>query len=165
MSTHGGSGGGGLGPDAFPLYIAQFGLGGTAADTYVFEQNTYLSAAATPVGEVEGTVTSVPTLVAPSGLVAGSPTLDIDGLDTTTDDLGLNAHLWVTNLLGTEVLELVASGDIAQSGPGQSGDIDWTTATANAVAGSDLSWDGSSTVTSTAGGVFVVSLVFTMNWD
>jgi hypothetical protein len=106
------------------------------------------------------------TLIAPTGIVVAAFTLSVTGVDTTTDDLQLIGYLWVSNQLGTEVITVAGTGDIAQVGPDQSGSIDWTMADATAVAGSDLTWDSTDVeVTSTAGGIFTVSLVWSATWD
>ena len=87
------------------------------------------------------------------------------GVDTTNDQLDLNATLWVTNQVGTELLEVTASGAVPKAGPDQTGSIDWTTAVATQVVGVDLAWDGVSVVSSTAGGVFTATLLYAVDWD
>jgi hypothetical protein len=70
----------------------------------------------------------------------------------------LTATITVSNAVGTEVLQVFADVVVSTTGTSESATIDWTTATTNAVAGTDLSWNGTSIVSSTLGGVFAASL-------
>ena len=119
-------------------------------------------------GEMFLTATSVPTLVAPGGDViqAGSVYTVIYGLDTTNDSYDLNAVLTIGSADGSQLLNVQAVGTIPQSGPGTSGSVDWTTGSASQLVGTDLTWTaGTESVTSTAGGVFVVRMSAVGTWS
>lgn len=160
MSTSGGSGGGGA------LVPVTIGLnlnvdGNVATLLQVAEVQPLI------VGnnELSALATSTPTVVAPLGNVCDSPSGAIGNVDTTSDSFFLGATIIVSNLAATEVLVISANVTLAIAGPNQSAEIDWTTADTTVVAGTDLAWDGTSVVSSTAGGVFVVSIALTATYE
>ena len=161
-------GGGGLPAGAFPLCAGSFSTGGSVPTGGGFQTNGYLTAASVPAGAFDVAVTSLPSLFGATSVVVALAGLDgpsVTGVDTTTDDLILTAILTVANQLGTEAISVMATGDIAMSGPGQDGSVDWSTATPTAVAGADLTWNPATGVSTTAGGIFTATLTFSVTWD
>lgn len=120
-------------------------------------------------GQTGNCLTSVPVLVAPGGVVAGgvaSIGFTVSHIDTTADAFDLTGKMLVSNLTGTQVIGIIATGSVPMVGPDQSGTIDFTTGTPTAIAGTDLVWTAAtSTLTTTAGGVFVVSIQTNGSWD
>jgi hypothetical protein len=160
-----GGGGGGFGAGDFPGVFADVIVAGTLNVDLDDDTLYLLTSASSLIGAVSGVMTAGPTLVAPLGDVITSEALFVAGVDTTTDRLDLAATITVTDSLGTNVLTVVATGYIPQAGAGQNGSIDWSTAVATQVIGTDLAWDGTSKVTSTAGGIFTVVMVYSLAWD
>ena len=119
-----------------------------------------------PSGVVRGSACSPPMVIGVTTNVvdvADNTPPTLAGIPTSSVGILLLATLWVTDQLGTQVLRLDAS---ATSNPGDASvAIDWTTATPTAVAGSDLAWDGTRFVSSTAGGVFTAFMLLTGVWD
>lgn len=110
-----------------------------------------------------GSMTSVPVLVGAAGTVAGVGTGFVKNIPVDADPYDVTIDLVVTNLTGTEVI--IVEVDLTTTAGDTSATIDWTTATPSSVAGTDLTWDGTGAVTTTAGGVFVASLSAFANWD
>jgi hypothetical protein len=144
-------------------------VGGTTNQQLGYNEQFFLSArlgVAPFESGASGALTSAPTLVGPSSPIATVEDAGVGGVDTTLDDLPLQATVLVTDQLGTEVLAITGTGDIPQVGPNQSGTIDWATATTNPIAGSDLTWDsGNQEIFTTNGGVFTVSITWQFSWD
>lgn len=115
--------------------------------------------------QLQATVTSTPTIVAPLGNVLDSPFGSVNNVDTTTATFIIDVVLTVSNLAATEVLQIGAQAFASAGGPGDSATIDFTTADTTPIAGTDLAWDGTSVVTSTTGGVFVVSLSYDAQYE
>lgn len=160
MSTSGGSGGGGA------LVPVNFGGtlnvdGNVATQFSMFETQPSMPDA----NALAIQATSTPTVVAPLGNVCDSPTGFIVGIDTTTNAYVINVIITVSNLAATEVLQISGTVTVPVAGPNQSGSIDFTTADTTVIAGTDLTWDGTSIVSSTAGGVFVVSVALQSNYE
>ena len=163
-----GGSGGGLTIDAFPLITVEFSTQGSTA--YIYTENAYplltAPSGGSLMGQWEQVMTSLPTLVTASQAVVSSPGLYVYEVNTSLDDLILGAGLVVSNMTGTQVLQVFATGDIAQVGPGQSGSVDWSTATPTAIQGTDLTWDsGAQSVSSTLGGIFMATMLSTAGWD
>ena len=154
MSTSGGSGGGAT-LTAVHMSAAANVDGNVA--TYL---NLYDTQASIPDSNAfTAAATSTPTIVAPLSNVLDSPSSSVTNVDTTDSSFLVEATITVSNLAATEVLLISASATAAAGGPHDNAIIDWTTADTTVVAGTDLTWDGTSVVTSTAGGVFVVLMV------
>ncbi len=118
------------------------------------------------LGIVQMAVTTIPQLVAPMGIVVNGPNGQIGNLPPNEGDTyDITAVLTVSNLAGTEVIQVKATASIAAGGLG--GAPDFSTAEATAVAGTDLVWDSEAfgTVTSTAGGIFAAILTLAGGWD
>ena len=140
--------------------FGELGLGGAYAGSTLntLSYNEYFAnvEGLGPNANVE--FTSPPLLVAALGVVVDTPVVAASNVDTTTDLYSIQAQLYVTNTIGTQVLEVVASATIPKSGPAQTGEIDWSTATATALVGVDVTWDATTGVSTTAGGLFVATL-------
>jgi hypothetical protein len=113
----------------------------------------------------DNTVTSPPRLIAAMGVVAqGIAVFPVD-VPNIADSLDFSATLFVTNLAGTSTLTVTQSAVAATPIVGSGTQLDWT-GTMATIVGADLSWTAAtSTVTSTAGGIYVVSLVATCTPD
>lgn len=111
-----------------------------------------------------GATTSPPVLIDPASVVADvQQPSTIARIPVDADSFGAALTLWVTDLAGTNVLQVQVA---ASTTPGDTSlSIDWTTATATPIAGTDLAWDGTSQVTSTAGGIFVAALSYAAGWS
>ena len=120
----------------------------------------------TTVGNyIVGGYTSVPQVASALGLVCSSFNCQISYIDTTNDDYYIEMTVTISDLTGTNILTINGTAEASAGGPNDDATVDWTTATATAVAGTDLVWDAAATtVTSTAGGVYVVSVSCTFNW-
>jgi Rieske Fe-S protein len=103
-------------------------------------------------------ITSTPFTVAAAGNVTFVGTVEVGNVDTTEVGYVVQATILVSNADGTEVITVTATAVSTENAPDQIVNVDWTTATAFAVAGTDLVWDDTSQITSTAGGVFTVLL-------
>jgi len=87
------------------------------------------------------------------------------GVDTTLDDLDLSLFIDIVSLDGTNVLQLLYQGNIAQSGPGATG-ATVAPATVGSLTGTDLSYDpDTDTVTSAAGGEYGMLIQYYFAWD
>lgn len=92
-------------------------------------------------------------------IVPGELAATVSNVDTTSDAFDVNVFIVITDLAGTNILTIDGFFQIPVSGPGESGSMDWTTATATSVAGIDLTWDNVAlSIVSTAGGVYVASI-------
>lgn len=144
----------------FPTVIVQFTLAGTNSQFTGFSATYFLTARSTPSGAFDVVATSLPSPIAPLSVVVAISSIfnTVQHLDTTTDDLRLFGTLTVTDQGGLNIIQVTARGDIAQSGPEQTGSIDWTTGSATVLSGTDLSWDPAVGVSSAAGGIFSATL-------
>lgn len=113
-----------------------------------------------------GGYTSVPQVASALGLVCSGFYCDIGGIDTTSDPYLIVMDVTISDLTGTNILTINGNATASAGGPNDGATVDWTTVTATAVAGTDLVWDAAATtVTSTAGGVYVVSVYCVFGWD
>lgn len=108
---------------------------------------------------------SVPALIGASGtvVVVGGEGFTVTGIPVSADRFDMAVTLLVTNQDGTEVISV--SGTAKTTAGDTSLSFDWTAANATALAGSDLTWDGTSAVTSLLGGIFSVFVSGTCGWD
>lgn len=104
-------------------------------------------------------LTSLPFTVSPGGIVCSLPSVDVATADTTVGvGMTLQGTIFVTDLTNTNVLQ-VNQQDVTGIGPNETLALDWATATPTTIAGADLAYGTiPNQVTSTAGGVFVVSM-------
>jgi hypothetical protein len=155
--------------DDYALCIGQVILDSASAVSVGTSQSYLLSARVFPIGESRTTFTTLPSVIASNSPVviigSGSLTWSVTNVDTTTDDLTIAAQLTVSDTVGSNVIVISATANIAESGPGQSGAIDWTTGTPTVLAGTDLSWDPTIGVSSVAGGIFAANLSCNTSWD
>lgn len=100
------------------------------------------------------TVTSPPLVIAATGAV-GSIGVSVFNVPDISDDLDINVVVFVTDQLGVNTGTVTAA--FSTPTPISEYDVDLTGTTAT-ITGTDLSWDGSTTFTSTAGGVYSVML-------
>lgn len=107
---------------------------------------------------------SVPMLISASSLVCETPNINVENVDTTNDQWDLQATLFICDVAGTNILKVTANGSIPVTGPAQSTSLDWSTATATPILGTDLSW-ADEQVTSAAGGTYVAQLTVAQEYD
>ena len=110
-------------------------------------------------------LTSPSFTVAPGGIVmAANSAIHITGADTTLARLSLNLTVEMSNADDSQALAISYNGLLPQVGPGQNGQT-VAPGTAVPINGTDLVYhSGSDTVTSTAGGVFQVIGIVTVQW-
>ncbi len=83
--------------------------------------------------------------------------MDVAGVDTTNNSFTISLYIEITNLAQSQIMILAGSTTIAQSGPNQSGYIDYSALTIFFQTGTDLVFDSTfGTVKTTAGGDFGV---------
>jgi len=111
-----------------------------------------------------GCSTSVPLLMV-SGSICTIDFFGVNNIDTTNDSFTLDGAILISDLTCTNTIQVVASYLVPISGPHQSGAIDWSTATIETTAGTDLSWDGSSNIISDAGGIYVIQFVYAWGYN
>lgn len=155
MSTSGGSGGGGASID-FALLLYDLTVNDAATTLYNVTQGVPIVGNDTEL--VATVTTSLPFTVPALTAVVNAEDAGLFNVDTTNSAYTATATIMVSNAIGTEVIWVSATATAIIDGPGQNISIDWTTATVTAVAGTDLSWNGASVISSTAGGVFSASL-------
>lgn len=114
-------------------------------------------------GRLDCLVTTLPALVGAAGEVAKQPFCEYTMPDSA-DTFTAFQHILVTNLDGTQTM------DVELTQTTNVGDVDmivgWGAATVAHQTGADLDWNSSTQkITSTAGGVFVVSLIAGGAWS
>ena len=162
-----GGGGGGTPPGAFAIIYAQVNIGGSVPQQVQVLDQPYLTSNPNITSGIMLSASSLPSLIGASSVVCpvADFAADVAGVDTTTDDLILTGVITVADQLGTNAISVAGSVDIAKVGPGQSGGVDFSMADATAIVGTDLSWDTATGISTTAGGIFSVSIEITAIWD
>ena len=116
-------------------------------------------------GENHDTVTSFIVNASP-GVVINATLAGVLNLDTTHDSYDVGAEIFLTDLAGTNAIQVQASLTIPQVGPGQTAYIDWTTGVVVDSVGIDLTWDaGAATISSAAGGLFIATALIEGSWS
>jgi hypothetical protein len=115
-------------------------------------------------GALADALTGIPVTAGMGAICVNGMSCGIFGLPDSSDSFDLDADLFVTNLAGTQVISVVVNGSTT---PGDADLLlDWSTATPTALIGADLVWDGTLfAITTTAGGIFVASMLVNARWD
>lgn len=149
-----------------PLTHVESGLGGGDSLWYSPFEQYYPAGASTDgaPGQLGTALTTIPVVVAAMGTVATvGPDFIVTVIPVDVDILDVEATLYVTDLTGTNSIEVDLSGSTTAGDTSLT--LPWTGAVSTTIAGTDLAWDGTNVVTSTAGGIFVASLVIQVFWD
>lgn len=118
-------------------------------------------------GDLEGfsvSITSQPVVIAALGTVIDLSTINgqYANLPLSDDEFDLLGYVKVTNMAGTQVA--LAHKSIGIDAETASGSMDWSSPTTSVPTGTDLAWTGTA-VASTAGGIFVVTVILNGGWD
>ena len=170
MSTSGGSGGGSaFNPGNYPLVESEFAIQGTAAGSLI-GLSSNLFTIADPVTGFSTVFaflgTSLPTLVAALSPIINLADMSqlVGPLDTPNAGFQFEALLSVADLTGSNLISVLGSADIPSGQTAATALIDWSTASVQTTVGADLTFDPAVGISTTAGGVFVVSVEFNGSW-
>lgn len=152
---------------SFPEATSQFSV----ANGYLDGQLRYVFQA-DPVGLTGGFgqfITTVPMVVAPSGIVVSlsSALLAVTGLPVSIDGFDLAAQIIISDLTGAQILRVGPILTVIAAGVA-SGSIDLTGASHTPTAGTDLVFENigdAINVTSTAGGIYAFNLILSGAYD
>lgn len=105
-----------------------------------------------------------PPLIVAAASGFGVPDVYPSNVPDISDNIDTNATLYITDAAGANTLTVSGSSSLATPVVGDGTAIDWTAASATIV-GVDLTWDGTTGVTSTAGGIYFVTLLVACSPD
>jgi hypothetical protein len=161
------AGGGGGGTSNLGLFSVEVAIG----DGHIFDafiNDTFIIGTSTdrPSAEYRKFYTTTPIVVGSGGVVFQGNVGTVTQIPTDADNYDGQQSVVVTNMTGTQIMSGYTT---TTTTPGDNSlDIPWAlnSATLTQVVGTDLTWDDTDgQIKSTAGGIFVVSVLFILNWD